>query len=156
LFFFFFCPWPQSMIFLWKKMDDDAQTQILGLCYERLFLVLHYKANNMHSTVNLCLGNGLCPHKTLGHISLGKRAVRGKRSRQCFRTLFSLKKTLNVSVASNQSPFRVWTVPTRNQTKKILLPHFSLGIIDSNFWVWTFLARNHSKQFWFEHFSRSE
>jgi hypothetical protein len=71
---------------------------------------IHYKGNNLHSTVNLCPGNGLVITR---YILVGQKGSQGKSK------LFSLKKTSNVSVASNQSPFLVWTFPTRNLTKKL-------------------------------------
>jgi hypothetical protein len=41
VFFFLVCPWPQSMIFLCKKMDD-AQTQIFGLVRNALAVFYIY------------------------------------------------------------------------------------------------------------------
>lgn len=119
---------------------------------------IHYKGNKIHSTVNLFPGNGLVITR---HILVGQKGSQGKSK------LSSLKKTSNVSVASNQSPFWVWTVPTRNQTKEFcyntsrseLFKAISgLNVSRSESikitLVWTFLSLGiNIKQLRFEYFS---
>jgi hypothetical protein len=70
-----------------------------------VYYTLH-KGNNMHSTVNLCPGNGLVITRHLG-ISGWAKGQSGENEADVFLYSFSLKKTLNVSVASNQSLFWV-------------------------------------------------
>jgi hypothetical protein len=115
--------------------------------YERLDRVF-FKGNNLHSTVNLCPGNGLVITR---YILVGQKGSQGKSKLSLWRKL-----RMFLSLAINH---------------RFGFGLFLLGIKQKNS-VGAFLARNRAKIvlvldishprnlskrfFWFEHFSRSE
>jgi len=96
---------------------------------------IHYKGNNLHSTVNLCPGNGLV---TTRHILVGQKGSQGKSKLSLWRKL-----RMFLSLAINRR-FWFWTFLTLEIYQN---DFFGLNIS---------LARNLFKQIWFERFSRSE